>query len=103
MIRRPPRSTLFPYTTLFRSRLRAPSPESRSPAFFRPRHHGAQRRAHLLDQVVVLLTAHALEVGAALAALLDPFPREGAALDVGQDLLHSGADGGRNERRPARR
>src|SRR2546421_6219580 len=24
MIRRPPRSTLFPYTTLFRSRLRAP-------------------------------------------------------------------------------
>src|SRR2546429_2168632 len=25
MIRRPPRSTLFPYTTLFRSRLRAPS------------------------------------------------------------------------------
>src|SRR5258708_23664436 len=26
MIRRPPRSTLFPYTTLFRSRRRAPSP-----------------------------------------------------------------------------
>src|SRR5256885_5689543 len=26
MIRRPPRSTLFPYTTLFRSRVRAPSP-----------------------------------------------------------------------------
>src|SRR5436305_6919887 len=25
MIRRPPRSTLFPYTTLFRSRLRPPS------------------------------------------------------------------------------
>src|SRR3989475_13117399 len=30
MIRRPPRSTLFPYTTLFRSP--------------KPRHHGAQRR-----------------------------------------------------------
>src|SRR5437867_13067673 len=29
MIRRPPRSTLFPYTTLFRSRARA-RPESRS-------------------------------------------------------------------------
>src|SRR5438034_8061744 len=27
MIRRPPRSTLFPYTTLFRSRVRAPAPE----------------------------------------------------------------------------
>src|SRR2546426_7392211 len=26
MIRRPPRSTLFPYTTLFRSRLVGPSP-----------------------------------------------------------------------------
>src|SRR2546427_9357936 len=27
MIRRPPRSTLFPYTTLFRSRLRAHRPD----------------------------------------------------------------------------
>src|SRR2546429_4598215 len=27
MIRRPPRSTLFPYTTLFRSDLQSPSPE----------------------------------------------------------------------------
>src|SRR5260221_5454686 len=37
MIRRPPRSTLFPYTTLFRSRKPAtspslPSPHMRSPA-----------------------------------------------------------------------
>src|ERR1039457_7394568 len=33
MIRRPPRSTLFPYTTLFRSRLQrpAPRPGRRSP------------------------------------------------------------------------
>src|SRR2546430_7862229 len=29
MIRRPPRSTLFPYTTLFRSRRRAPRREGR--------------------------------------------------------------------------
>src|SRR3712207_7247431 len=28
MIRRPPRSTLFPYTTLFRSRVRAAMPEA---------------------------------------------------------------------------
>src|SRR5947209_19734540 len=27
MIRRPPRSTLFPYTTLFRSRARSPRPQ----------------------------------------------------------------------------
>src|SRR5437660_8897207 len=31
MIRRPPRSTLFPYTTLFRSRLRRP-PRLRQPS-----------------------------------------------------------------------
>src|SRR5438105_11374694 len=30
MIRRPPRSTLFPYTTLFRSRWRGVSPSPRS-------------------------------------------------------------------------
>src|SRR5690349_22325923 len=32
MIRRPPRSTLFPYTTLFRSRLAGRDPRRRSPA-----------------------------------------------------------------------
>src|SRR3712207_8943048 len=32
MIRRPPRSTLFPYTTLFRSRLRRPPSISACPA-----------------------------------------------------------------------
>src|SRR2546426_4863579 len=41
MIRRPPRSTLFPYTTLFRSRrvrrLRVPVEEGRKPA-----HRGAE-------------------------------------------------------------
>src|SRR2546427_2777962 len=31
MIRRPPRSTLFPYTTLFRSRDASRSPEARGP------------------------------------------------------------------------
>src|SRR3989338_8446793 len=35
MIRRPPRSTLFPYTTLFRSRLPADILELRSDPFFR--------------------------------------------------------------------
>src|SRR5436189_2598777 len=30
MIRRPPRSTLFPYTTLFRSRLHRPAPSSKA-------------------------------------------------------------------------
>src|SRR2546427_2810367 len=35
MIRRPPRSTLFPYTTLFRSRLRAGEWQSRTRSFRR--------------------------------------------------------------------
>src|SRR2546427_9414879 len=43
MIRRPPRSTLFPYTTLFRSRLRAPA-WTRS-ALWRPTRR-ASRAAH---------------------------------------------------------
>src|SRR5688572_32174200 len=40
MLRRPPRSTLFPYTTLFRSDLRA-----RAPAYRRSRFRAAHGRA----------------------------------------------------------
>src|SRR5687768_18260474 len=58
MIRRPPRSTLFPYTTLFRSLLRLPRPhrEQRPKSFGsllpllqrnRPRHH---RPRHAQDR-----------------------------------------------------
>src|SRR5947207_11643526 len=35
MIRRPPRSTLFPYTTLFRSRRAAPRDRERAPRWAR--------------------------------------------------------------------
>src|SRR3712207_8206392 len=54
MIRRPPRSTLFPYTTLFRSRHRVPIADShaavdpglvRSPAVGQPRLHPVAVRA----------------------------------------------------------
>src|SRR3712207_7967896 len=50
MIRRPPRSTLFPYTTLFRSQLAlrrgaAPLPRHRGPA--RGAHPAAVRRGHV--------------------------------------------------------
>src|SRR2546430_9212115 len=52
MIRRPPRSTLFPYTTLFRSRqvhapLREPVPDARQDILRRP--HIARR--HLVRDV----------------------------------------------------
>src|SRR2546422_7689409 len=42
MIRRPPRSTLFPYTTLFRSRVR---PAPRHVAVAEVEHPGGQRQA----------------------------------------------------------
>src|SRR6266850_1195726 len=41
MIRRPPRSTLFPYTTLFRSRYPAPASEPRISVLQRPLHEAA--------------------------------------------------------------
>src|ERR1035438_4580778 len=44
MIRRPPRSTLFPYTTLFRSRDRRVRPASGNPPAQRPR---CADRAHV--------------------------------------------------------
>src|SRR2546429_4517969 len=46
MIRRPPRSTLFPYTTLFRSRLVGPQPcedTSREERVDQPVHRGFDR------------------------------------------------------------
>src|SRR3712207_7999069 len=42
MIRRPPRSTLFPYTTLFRSRAPLPAPHGRQ-AHARPGHQRPER------------------------------------------------------------
>src|SRR2546430_17273952 len=49
MIRRPPRSTLFPYTTLFRSRREQTDPEriveSRQPRLGDRRHIGQRARA----------------------------------------------------------
>src|SRR2546430_12200080 len=41
MIRRPPRSTLFPYTTLFRSRAARPPPATRSFLPARTHHTGS--------------------------------------------------------------
>src|SRR2546430_12121876 len=52
MIRRPPRSTLFPYTTLFRSRCQRPSrdrsrfPGAWSPAQPRPHRPGSRSEEH---------------------------------------------------------
>src|SRR3712207_8327156 len=44
MIRRPPRSTLFPYTTLFRSRCRTGARDRSARLVFPPRRRGTGRR-----------------------------------------------------------
>src|SRR3712207_8076666 len=67
MIRRPPRSTLFPYTTLFRSAVQQEVPVRDQLARLRP----ARREAHPVDDVVhpelheteEVLAAHALHPG----------------------------------------
>src|SRR5688572_32752702 len=62
MVRRPPRSTLFPYTTLFRSRRRGPCGGARAPRLEAgqplsdapPRRHAARegpRLRHLEDHL----------------------------------------------------
>src|SRR3712207_7261060 len=58
MIRRPPRSTLFPYTTLFRSELRLGGDDQAGdglPVRLRPRR--IDLAVHLLDQEVELAPA----------------------------------------------
>src|SRR2546430_10345343 len=52
MIRRPPRSTLFPYTTLFRSLRRLPQPRRRGPRADRrpPLRPGAAARRRALGR-----------------------------------------------------
>src|SRR2546429_9099492 len=57
MIRRPPRSTLFPYTTLFRSRrhlapLPAAEPRGREPAYFGERDVAHDQQARPVGPVV---------------------------------------------------
>src|SRR3712207_7952919 len=59
MIRRPPRSTLFPYTTLFRSMLRTPrkDDEDAQRSGQEYRHHGG---ATVMKHVLVRIVASAL-------------------------------------------
>src|SRR5436309_6075924 len=72
MLRRPPRSTLFPYTTLFRSAL------------------AAAAVARELVQVGPLAEA-ALAGYDQLAALLDDVDRDDAVLAVERDAAHAAA------------
>src|SRR3712207_7408020 len=68
MIRRPPRSTLFPYTTLFRSALGlAPLPHAAAVAVDQLAHRDAERQ---LDEAGgVDVAADAVELGAIAAGV----------------------------------
>src|SRR5204863_2446541 len=61
MIRRPPRSTLFPYTTLFRSGARDPRPADRG-----GRHH---RRNRTADRKSTRLNSSHVEISYAVFCL----------------------------------
>src|SRR5262245_65002569 len=63
MIRRPPRSTLFPYTTLFRSRRRPPCPDR----YQRQRLHA--RAAESLDRKSTRLNSSHLGISYAVFCL----------------------------------
>src|SRR3712207_7975029 len=70
MIRRPPRSTLFPYTTLFRSRAR-PAPGAAVPRLAVHRAAGGDRRLIGFDPSHDAAHGEAGEEAAALRADLD--------------------------------
>src|SRR5256885_9870455 len=63
MIRRPPRSTLFPYTTLFRSRALVNVPSSRSPTpiVAAPRDHRSEEHTSELQSPCNLVCRLLLE------------------------------------------
>src|SRR5690349_22050424 len=59
MLRRPPRSTLFPYTTLFRSQPRQPGPQAvQSSNVQRYRHAGQAGAVQRADQLGILQLVH---------------------------------------------
>src|SRR2546426_1769361 len=98
MIRRPPRSTLFPYTTLFRSR-RGAGPDARrsralAPAFAErdPLHHERQRRLHRRDRKSTRLNSSHLVISYAVFCLKKkkrtPQPQHVIILLISWSLQH---------------
>src|SRR5689334_24435940 len=88
MIWRPPRCTLFPYTTLFRSRLLAPGFVEEGELGVATHHHGNAAR---IDDDVAVLDAHlgvegGLDRGLLGAALHRTADMEGAHGELGPGL-----------------
>src|SRR6202521_556302 len=62
-----------------------------------PWHHGPQLRPDLLDQLAFGALAGGVEGGPARLVFQDPGAREGAVLDLTEDLAHLLADGGADD------
>src|SRR5260370_34239067 len=84
MIRRPPRSTLFPYTTLFRSHPRDGTANGKMRGHeTRPGPHGSGRPTHTSDLCLQVVCSHIALAGATPGAeqvspsLLGSGPRRG--------------------------
>src|SRR3989449_3860649 len=92
MIRRPPRSTLFPYTTLFRS-LTAGSPVNYSGKFYSIVAYGVRKDTERidLDQVRDLARQHRPKLiiagGSAFPRAIDFAPFRDIAREVGASLM----------------
>src|SRR5688572_31516096 len=67
MIRRPPRSTLFPYTTLFRSRMTEDEQRGASVARRGPPRH----RSHVLHPLIHVLDVHSRPRASAVSAIVE--------------------------------
>src|SRR2546430_8337755 len=89
MIRRPPRSTLFPYTTLFRSIARGVGPGGGDRASRSPKSHRVGHRSrHAVPSAKLWKIGH-VEQAAGSPALRDPTHRREACLDRKSTRLNS--------------
>src|SRR5256885_16243418 len=88
MIRRPPRSTLFPYTTLFKHRKRKSSRHSWQSSILAPRgQRPLVKHLDLLLHRVELAAAIAEQLRRALVACQHLLQRQLARLDLRDELL----------------
>ena len=102
MIRRPPRSTLFPYTTLFRSGYGARNPRRRDVACPRYR-HGERKKTITPGWLLGIAAANAdaIQPTSALTVSVESL-LPGSALRVGADLIGDGAKFRRRQMQIAR-
>src|SRR5690349_24239337 len=89
MIRRPPRSTLFPYTTLFRSRNRAVSAAVRTarPEFVRITRDARRRLSQCRDRKSTRLNSSHVEISYAVFCLKKKKKKETNILQTNYIML----------------